>query len=246
VKHVLAFCLLLMVTKPARALCMFGIGTTCSIGNDMAAEILSPQINGKRIGSLTIEHTLLFDTLSYAELKPGDNAHRLARAQEVRAYINSNNECSNVTSVWVADLPFSKSKEKFCERAQLMKARNLALLEVSIGPIYATDVGSRKQDLFLRLATTQEGQARVDRFLISRDTESLTVSTGTLKFLRIVGNDGGPLAATVQFQYEVVPNAWTHVEKGMIKDMLAAERRMGSAKFQRLPEQWRLIEVSGF
>jgi hypothetical protein len=245
VKHVLAFCLSLLVTEPAHALCMFGIGTTCSIDNDTAAEILRREVNGKRTGSLTIDHTFLFDTLRHPELKPGDNARRLARAQEVRGYINSNNECSNVTSVWPAELPFSKSKETFCARAQLMKARNLALPELSIGAIRVTDAGPRTQDLILRLAMTEEGQARVDRFLISRDAESFTVSTGTLNFLRIVGNDGGAPVATVQFQYEIVPNAWTHVEKGMSKDMLAAERKMGAATFEKLSEQWQLIKVSG-
>jgi hypothetical protein len=245
VKHVMAFCLSLMVTNPAHAVCIFGMGTTCSIGNDTAAEILRPQLNGKRTGSLTIDHTLLFDTLRHPELKPGDNARRLARAQEVRGYINSNNECSNVTSVWPAELPFNKSKEIFCARAQLMKARNLASLELSIAAIRATDAGSRTQDLVLRLAMTEEGQARVDRFLISRDAESFTVSTGTLNFLRIVGNDGGAPVATVQFQYEIVPNAWTHVEKGLAKDMLTPERKVGSATFEKLPEQWQLIKVSG-
>src|SRR5262245_37822194 len=137
VKHVMAFCLSLMITNPAHAVCMFGIGTTCSIGNDTAAEILRPQLNGKRTGSLTIDHTFLFDTLRHPQLKPCDNARRLTRAQEVRGYINANSECSNVASVWPAELPFNKSKEIFCARAQLMKARNLASLELSIAAIRA-------------------------------------------------------------------------------------------------------------
>lgn len=241
--NVMALCLSLVIATPAHAVCVFGFGTTCSIGNGTAAEILRPRVNGKLVGSFTVEHTSLLDTLrlGQSELKPGDNAHRLARAQAVRDYMNGGHDCRDVTSVWGTELAFSKGKEEFCERAQLMKARNLALVELSVTPIQPTDTGSRKQDVFLRLAMTQEGQARVERFLLSRDAESFTVATGTLNFLRIVRKDGGALAATVEFQYEVVPNAWTHVEKGLAKDTLPAERRVGKATFRKLSERWRMI-----
>jgi hypothetical protein len=143
--------------------------------------------------------------------------------------------------VWDAELPFDKSKQDFCELARLMKARHLASLELSIGPLQPTSAGSAKQDVFLRLAMTEDGHAKADKFLIGRDTEAITLATGALNLLRIVGNDGGALVATVEFQYEVVPNVWTHVEKRLPKDTLAAERRVGKARFQKLEEQWRVI-----
>src|SRR5262245_7656065 len=66
-------------------------------------------------------------------------------------------------------------------------------------------------------------------------------SGGTLKFLRIVGKKGEAPVANVEFEYEVVPNVWTHVQKRLPTDTLAAERRTSTVGLQKISEQWRLI-----
>ena len=77
--------------------------------------------------------------------------------------------------------------------------------------------------------------------MISRDAQSITLATGTLKFLRIVGKEGQASVANVEFEYEVVPNVWTHVQKRLPTDTLAPERRTGAVRLQKISEQWRLI-----
>ena len=57
---------------------------------------------------------------------------------------------------------------------------------MGLGPIQA-DGGT--QEIYVRLAMTEEGQAQLEKFLIDRDETSLTVATGTLNFLRVIQSD---------------------------------------------------------
>jgi hypothetical protein len=196
------------------------------------------------VGGLRIEHTFLFDTLrlGQSELKPGDNARRLERANAARSYMNGSNDCRDIETVWEPELSFDKSKQDFCELAQLMKARNVALLQLSLGRVQPSESGFAKQEIFMRLAMTEDGQAKLEKFLLSRDDQSFTVATGTLSFLWVVRKEGEAPLTAVEFQYEVVPNDWAYLEKGLARNTLAPERKIGKATFQKLSGQWQLID----
>jgi hypothetical protein len=155
--------------------------------------------------------------------------------------MNGMKYCGDIDTVWGAELPFETSKQEFCELARVMKARNLASVELSIGPLQPMSTGGSKQDVLLRLALTDDGQAKADRFTISRDAQSITLATGALKLLRIVANEGEASVANVEFEYEVVPNVWTHVQMRLPRATLAAERRTSTVRLQKISEQWRLI-----
>jgi hypothetical protein len=239
----LCLMILLAAATPARAVCIFGFGNSCLIDDTTAAALLRPRVTGWIIGPLRIQHTIQFAALRHGQSgqKAGENERKIARGQAVRDHMNGTKDCGNIDTVWDAELPFETSKQAFCELARVMKARNLASVELSIGPLQPMSTGGSKQDVLLRLALTDDGQAIADRFMISRDAQSITVATGTLKFLRIVGKKGDASVANVEFAYEVVPNVWTHVQKGLPTDTLAAERRTGTVGLQKISEQWRLI-----
>jgi hypothetical protein len=206
-----------------------------------------PQVNEKPLGSFRFEHMILFDTLRFgqSELKSGDNARRLARANAARSYMNGSNDCRDIETLWEPELSFERSKQDICELAQIMKTRNVALLQLSLGRVQP-ESGFAKQEIFLRFAMTEEGQAKLEKFLLSRDDESVTVATGTLNFLRIVRNDGGAPVTAVEFQYEVVPNVWAHFEKGLARNTLPPERKIGTAAFRKSSEKWQLIDTPSF
>jgi hypothetical protein len=200
------------------------------------------------VGGFRFEHTILFDTLrlGQSELKPGDNARRLARANAARAYMNGSDDCRDIETVWEPELPSDKSKQEFCELAQLMKTRNVASLQLSLGRVEPSASGFAKQEIFMRFALTEGGQAKLEKFLLSRDDQSFTVASGTLSFLWVVRKEGEAPVTAVEFQYEVVPNEWTHLEKGLARNSLAPERKIGKATFKKSSGQWQLIDSPSF
>jgi hypothetical protein len=245
VKTIGALCLSLAIASPANAVCLFGIGTTCPIPADRAAGILKPRVSGKLLGAFRFEHTILFDTLRLgrSEPKPGDNVRRMARARRALGYMDGNYDCGNVEAVWDSELPFDKSKQIFCEFAHLLKRRNLASLQLYIGHVQPNE---GKQDVFLRFAMTEDGQTKLERFLLGRDDLSVTVATRTVNFLRVVRREGAASATVVEFQYELVPNVWAHVEKGLATDTLPAERKVGKATLRKSSDQWDISELPTF
>src|SRR5437879_2925461 len=140
--------------------------------------------------------------------------------------MNGSNDCRDIETVWEPELSSDRSKEDFCKLAQLMKTRNVALLQLFINRVRPGASGFIEQEIFLRLAMTEEGLAQLEKFLLSRDDESLTVATGTQSFLRVVRKDGRAPVTAVEFQYEVIPNVWTHLEKRLPMNTLPPERKI--------------------
>jgi hypothetical protein len=245
VKTPIALCFLVVMVAQANAFCLLGVGNRCPIDSDAAAKLLMQKINRTHVGSFNFKHSFLFDTLRLGKSEPksGDNIRRLTRANIVQAYINDGKDCSQIATVWDAELSFHKSKQEFCEFVQLMKIRNLATLRLSLDRMQPNTSGGI-QEIFMRLVMTDEGASQLDRFLLSRDDVAFTVATGALNFLHIVRNDGRTPVTGVEFQFEIVPNVWSHIEKRYPKNTLSAERKMGRANFKKNADQWELIDIS--
>lgn len=245
VKKLATLLLLVLIAAPANAFCLFGVGNRCPFDSASAAKLLMQAINRTHVGSFTFEHSFLFDTLRLGKSEPkaGDNIRRLSRANLVKGYINDGKDCSQIETVWDAELSFPKSKQEFCEFAQLMKVRNLATLQLSLDRI-KPGLSGGDQDIVMRLVMTSEGAPQLDRFVISRDDASYTVATGTLNFLQVVRNDSRTPITGIDFQFESIPNVWLHVEKKLLKNTLAAEKKMGKASFRKNGDRWELVDIS--
>jgi hypothetical protein len=246
-KSIAAVSSLLLIATPAKAVCVFGVGNSCPIDDRVAAAMLRPLVNGKLVGRFTVRHTILFDELrlGQSELKFGDNGRRLARSRAVQAYMNGGKDCHKVEAVWAAELLFKHSKRDFCELAQTMNAHGVSEVATFVGSIQPTKAGLR-QAISLRFALTESGRANVERYLLARDTESFTVATGYLNFLRVLGKHGAAPVTAVKFQFEVVPNVWAHIENGLRQKTLRPEREIGNATFRNGSNDWQLVEGPSF
>jgi len=234
--------LMLLMATPAKAICLFGFGDSCPIDDETAAAMLRPSVNGTLVGRFRVKQTILFDTLKLgqSEPKPGDNERRLKRSERVRKYLNEEEDCRTLETVWTLEAPSNDKKKQFCDLAHTMKAHGISTSETIIGPIRSTKFGLMKA-ISLQLSLTDNGRANVERFLLSRDADSFTVATGSLNFLRILSKNGGAPTTIVKFQYEIVSNVWAHIEKRLKKSTLRPKREIGEATFRKKSNHWQLV-----
>ncbi|KAB2874916.1 MAG: hypothetical protein F9K38_15185 [Pseudorhodoplanes sp.] len=229
-----------MTVIPAAAACVLGMGDSCPIGDSEARRLLRPEIDGKLTGRYVLQAAISAGQIYERHPNPnvlaqGPEIIRTARA--AHNIIDGSGDCSALDAVLKG--AYNTSHVPFCRLARVMKARGFATIEV----------GQRQSEFATRnvviyLKPTARSQSAAQGLILQNRGDETTFATGRLSFVRIARsiaqNQMGEMAATVEFEYDIVPTVWAHVEKGLLRDGLPSMRRTGTAIFRKWSDGWHL------
>jgi hypothetical protein len=223
--------------KPAKAACIAGWGDTCPISDSDAAAQIRARVDGQLEGLFRMPRYVVWTVAQGSDL-----AAKMQVMQQVADILNSEGDCTQIDKL-VSIAGFSWQHN--CALAKVVKRRGLVRTIIVSNAQIASNV-TKVVVLITYQGTTAAVKDNFIKTATDADPDSMVFYTHTLKFSQIVrtitGSFRGAQISEVQFEYELVPNAWAHVEKLMENDGLPSIRKTGSANFQKWSDGWHLVQ----
>ena len=231
---------------PGHAACIAGYGTSCPIDDAAAGALIVEALVADRDGYYTLGRSI--DAVHGSpRASPPYLSVDMARPEGFRriSFIAGNEDCdkydrSELTKMALA-IPVKIAE---CRKSRVLHRRGLATFIAMEGK---EPYGRVNFYIWMKLTPTGEALAKAAKQspLVGTPEDTVAVATHTKKSVRVVRsrlNDAGS-EKMFEFEYELVPNVWAHVEKMMLTDGLPSVKKSGVALFVEMSDGWKLTHM---